>query len=237
MLQSIKSLQQKFGDAATIHIFYSRYHKTQNSRKKLRLELENIHKFREHIYARKNSNIAINYGHLATDVGSFYWDLALANSQRPSEIDLLLSSIKKDKSPHPRDFTMDNLCIYSPKQLSEDAKFKHEMLIAWINLMLSEVPNCYFNITKALGFSKFAALLEGMVHKYFSPRNINVVYLMDALHSEIKKKHGDLYRKNQIFFQELFALYMKCLNTKCVEEGEKQRRFIERPLLDQQILY
>jgi len=237
MHQAIKLIQQKLGRAVVIQIFYSRYYSTQNNKKKLMLELENIHRFRERLYISGEDNLAIMYNHLATDVGSFYWDLAFKHYKRPSRVGLLLSFIRKSKPSYPNNLIMDNLCIYSPGQLSEDAKFKHETLIACIDLMLREAPGYYFNLTKALGFSRFTVLLEGVASKRISLNNINIAYLIDALHSGLKNKYKSHYNKNPVFFEELFVLYMKCLRIKRINVNDKQKCFIEKPILDNNKFY
>ena len=166
MLRCIKSIQQKLNTSITIHIYYGRYHKTHKDFKKLMIELENIHKLRKYFYNHEENNITIYFKHLATDVGSCYWDSAIADHRESDSIDLLLSFIERSKSSHPNSFMMDNICIYSPKQLNEHAMLRYEIILAWVNLILNEIPGYYFNITKVLGFSKFIKLLRSLADEY-----------------------------------------------------------------------
>lgn len=239
LLGSVNKIMSLLDRTVRINIYYSRYHKTQNNKNKLISELKNIHMLREHFYSVEHDNVNVKYMQLSTDVGSAYWGMALGDSSREGAVSLLLRFSRKYNYPIAHELLMRNLCIYSPKQLSEATRFKYEQHIIWIDLLLNNVPSYYFNITKSVGFSTFIRILDGIINEYYKLakwylfKNMSAAFLLDLIHEKIKGEYYSLYEKRACFFDGLLFLYKKYLNTKQpIYAAGAQVSLIDKTMLD-----
>ena len=238
MFQAVNEISEKLGDFVRIHIFYSRYHVTHTNKQKLMKEWKNIHSFLEYAYINEKCKIHINYGHLATDVGSLYWDIAFKMIGKNSAIDLLLEYIKKRDLRNADDFKRSDLCIFTPKLLDKTVQFKYEQLILWSYILLETVPAYYFNLTKVLGFGRSMTLLKDLINKYVSTekwyffRDVKTPLLVDMINNKIKKKYQYIYKRNSALFNGLFILFERYLNTPYDKKDKYHSCYVKRPVLD-----
>lgn len=213
LLRSVHRIMRKLNNSVRVRIYYSRYHNTAWTKKKLISDLISYHKLKEHFYnSGFAGHIEVFYSQLATDVGSAYWDLAFNKSGNEAKISLLLRYLQKSKlaNSNPNDFPRHNLLIYVPKQLSRQVIFKHEQLINWLQLLINKMPNYYFIITRSIGVRRVIKILESKINQYYNSREwrffkrAQPVFLLDIIQKGLKARYGYIYGKHKIFFDNLF---------------------------------
>lgn len=126
LLNNIKMLVDKIGPNIKIHLFFSRYHITQHTLEKLKLELAGIIKLRDRL-CKYPCKVVVFYMHLATDIGSFYWEKKIAD---PTDIKSLIKEInKKELFEKNNQLNLDNYCFFYPDTLSAKQIIENELLI------------------------------------------------------------------------------------------------------------
>ena len=175
--EAIDNIKKILGSKVKVVLFYSRYHKTHNSFDKLIEEYKNLIEFRDKL---KHINYKFDYTHVATDVGSQYWQDYITN---PREIDSFIRELKRlDKTSKETGIHFGNLCFYFPKELEIEDVLKFEMILHFDECLIRD-KTAYHYVLNDYNHSKYLKLLICIYEKYFYGLKIN-----EVLHDNLKNK-------------------------------------------------
>ena len=175
--EALDNIKKILGSKVKVVLFYSRYHKTHNSFDKLIEEYKNLIEFRDKL---KHINYTFDYTHVATDVGSQYWQEYINN---PREVDSFIRELKRlDKTSKETGIHFGNLCFYFPKELEIEDVLKFEMVI-YFDECLTRDKTSYHYVLNNYNHSEYLNLLICIYEKYFRGLKVN-----EVLHGNLKDK-------------------------------------------------
>ena len=128
----------------------------------------------------KHINYKFDYTHVATDVGSQYWQEYINN---PREVDSFIRELKRlDKTSKETGIHFGNLCFYFPKELEIEDVLKFEMVI-YFDECLTRDKTSYHYVLNNYNHSEYLNLLICIYEKYFRGLKVN-----EVLHGNLKDK-------------------------------------------------
>jgi len=196
-LESMDNIKRILGGQVQVVLFYSRYHKTHNSFDKLIEEYKNLIELRDKL---KHINYKFDYTHVATDVGSRYWQEYIDN---PREINSFIRELKRlDKTSKDTGIHFGNLCFYFPNELNMEDIMKFEMIVHF-DESLSRDKTSYHYVLNDYNHSEYLKLLICIYEKYFRGLKVNEV-LHDTLRNKFIRESTHMVRKE---FQSKQKLY------------------------------
>jgi len=188
------------------YLFFSRYHETTPKNVALREEIVNIFRLKHDLFVGGLTNVRVYYDHLSTDVGSGYWESHVEN---PRDIDTLISWTRRLRGQEHYSFSVDNLCIYTPKALSEADVFRCEMLVGMLKSLEEESHELFHILFACLG-EDVIGLLEKVAAKMSTARAGNLFRSLGhcALLHELKEKltQDDSLLSRIPFIEDLITL-------------------------------
>ena len=194
---AMDNIKRILGGEVQVVLFYSRYHKTHNSFDKLIEEYRNLIELRDKL---KHINYKFDYTHVATDVGSRYWQEYIDN---PREINSLIRELKRlDKTSKDTGIHFGNLCFYFPNELNMEDIMKFEMVVHF-DESLSRDKTSYHYVLNDYNHSEYLNILICIYEKYFRGLKVNEV-LHDNLKNKFIRESTHLVRKE---FQSKQKLY------------------------------
>ncbi len=196
-LESMDNIKRILGGRVQVVLFYSRYHKTHNSFDKLIEEYKNLIELRDKL---KHINYKFDYTHVATDVGSRYWQEYIDN---PREINSFIRELKRlDKTSKDTGIHFGNLCFYFPNELNMEDIMKFEMIVHF-DESLSRDKTSYHYVLNDYNHSEYLNILICIYEKYFRGLKVNEV-LHDTLRNKFIRESTHMVRKE---FQSKQKLY------------------------------
>jgi hypothetical protein len=128
---NLKLISRYLEKKVDVHLYLSRYHKTQETYNSLKEELRNIAQFKNYLRTNNLSNVKLFYENLSTDPGSYYWDKFV---KKPKNFNTLLFFTKELRTNPEYKFLCNDLCIYHSEKLSKMDIAKFESMVFFYKL-------------------------------------------------------------------------------------------------------
>jgi hypothetical protein len=173
--ENLYLINKHLGDSVKVHLFFSRYHDTAKTYPAMREEIVGIFRLKHDLFCENITNVRIQYDHLSTDVGSRYWEDYVEHA---GDLDTLISATRKLKVREHYSFSVDNLCVYMPKTLSEQEILRCELLILILKTLENHFHELFHILFKYLG-ELFIGLIEEIVTEVYLNKPGNVFTALD----------------------------------------------------------
>ncbi len=126
LLENCEFISDQLQENVRIELFFSRYHPTEPTFDLLQQEIEQVFRTQHQLFLQNQHTVNIRYDHLSTDIASSYWQTQLDPVYNFSTF--LQQKTKIDQQQlYP--FPVDNLCFYTPVELSKEECLLSEILI------------------------------------------------------------------------------------------------------------
>lgn len=208
--ENLSFIKKHFGDRVIISIFFSRYHETHKTYNDIKREIVGIFLLKNYLVCNDFLNARVHYDHLSTDVASYYWESYIKN---PHHFETLISMIRKLKEQYK--FPIENLCIYIPKTLSQEAVFRCEFLISILKMLEKHFFEMLHIMLKCLDEAVIDIIEEIINEKYLKNlkisdnifKNIDSCELLNLIKERFKQQESLILKIP--FIEDLISLNIK----------------------------
>ena len=232
LIENLGLINNLMGNGVKIYIFFSRYHDVAQTYAAIREEIFRIFRLKHDLVSEKFANVKVYFDHLSTDVGSRYWESYVEN---PRDLDTLISWSRRLKCQEEYSFSVDNLCIYMPRTLSEQEIHRCELLIFILKGLEKHSHELFHILFKCLD-EHVIRIIEDVSTEIHANRVGNLFNSLDhcELLSDLKRiimRHQSLFSKIP-FIEDLTSLQIK--KNVCRRASQQTRSSYQprRPLLN-----
>lgn len=156
LIEKLSFINHLFGKDLLVRLFFSRYHSTQTNYQKLIYELENIINIRTAF----PNQVEILYDHIATDMGSDYWENYITE---PHNINSLYNYINQTRifAANNQIMLSNFCCFYFPESLTSKEIQKYEKLLRLDKILFAKGQAQ--EMIKTLGPTKYLEQLTSQI--------------------------------------------------------------------------
>lgn len=197
LVENIDLINSHFERNLFVSLYFSRYHETHDSYIKLKREIAEIYKLKNDFLMNNIKNIVIRYDHLSTDVGSYYWENFVDD---PHDVNSLITSYKLINTHQYYSYPYNNICIYKPKNLTNEDILKIEMMIFILRLLEDNFIELFHISLRRLGRELFD-IIDDIIEKEYKEKSANIFF--DISYYDLLTYISEGIKKKSFFYEKI----------------------------------
>jgi hypothetical protein len=207
--ENLSLIKNHLGNRVNVSLFFSRYHETHRTYLKMKKEIVSIFLLKHDLLCNDITNVRVYYDHLSTDVASRYWETYIDHRR---ELDTLISATRKLKAQEQYSFPIDNLCLYTPKTLSQEEVFRCELLISILKTLEQYFHEMFHIMLKCLD-KLVIDVIEEVISEVYLKRTGNIFKtidyceLLDFIKGKVKQQESFFLKIP--FIEDLISLNIR----------------------------